>query len=64
LGCRDCWTAWAVHQSELFGSYVTPLTHSCAAVIHFPMSENYPVFKQYLEQALQKIEARLGTRVS
>jgi pimeloyl-ACP methyl ester carboxylesterase len=31
---------------------------------HFPMSENYPVFKQYLEQALQKIEARLETRVA
>jgi pimeloyl-ACP methyl ester carboxylesterase len=31
---------------------------------HFPMSENYPVFKQYLEQALQKIETRLGTRVA
>jgi pimeloyl-ACP methyl ester carboxylesterase len=31
---------------------------------HFPMSENYPVFKHYLEQALQKIETRLGTRVA
>ena len=31
---------------------------------HFPMSENYPVFKQYLEQALQKIESRLDTRVA
>jgi pimeloyl-ACP methyl ester carboxylesterase len=27
---------------------------------HFPMSENYPVFKQYLEQALERIESRLG----
>ena len=25
---------------------------------HFPMSENYPVFKGYLQQALQKIEQR------
>jgi hypothetical protein len=31
---------------------------------HFPMSENYPVFKHYLERALQKIETRLGTRVA
>jgi hypothetical protein len=29
----------------------------------FPMSENYPVFKQYLQQALQKIEQRLGAPV-
>jgi len=29
---------------------------------HFPMSENYPVFKQYLQQALQKIESKLGAR--
>jgi pimeloyl-ACP methyl ester carboxylesterase len=28
---------------------------------HFPMSENYPVFKEYLQQALQKIEDRVGT---
>jgi pimeloyl-ACP methyl ester carboxylesterase len=27
---------------------------------HFPMSENYPVFKTYLQQALQRIENRLG----
>ena len=25
---------------------------------HFPMSENYPVFKRYLQQALQMIEQR------
>jgi pimeloyl-ACP methyl ester carboxylesterase len=31
---------------------------------HFPMSENYPVFKGYLEQALQRIEERIGTAVS
>jgi pimeloyl-ACP methyl ester carboxylesterase len=30
---------------------------------HFPMSENYPVFKTYLKQALQKIENRLGMHV-
>lgn len=29
---------------------------------HFPMSENYPVFKGYLQQALQKIEDRVGAR--
>jgi pimeloyl-ACP methyl ester carboxylesterase len=28
---------------------------------HFPMSENYPVFKGYLEQALEHIESRLAT---
>jgi hypothetical protein len=28
------------------------------------MSENYPVFKGYLEQALQRIEERIGTAVS
>ena len=28
---------------------------------HFPMSENYPVFKGYLEQALEHIEARIRT---
>jgi pimeloyl-ACP methyl ester carboxylesterase len=27
---------------------------------HFPMSENYPLFKQYLEQALERIESRIG----
>lgn len=27
---------------------------------HFPMSENYPVFKTYLQQALGIIESRLG----
>jgi hypothetical protein len=27
---------------------------------HFPMSENYPVFKEYLQQALQTIESRVG----
>lgn len=27
---------------------------------HFPMSENYPVFRQYLKQALQKIEQKLA----
>lgn len=31
-----------------------------AGIGHFPMSENYPVFKQYLEQALRRIEARLS----
>jgi pimeloyl-ACP methyl ester carboxylesterase len=31
---------------------------------HFPMSENYPVFKGYLEQALDRIEERIGTTVS
>jgi hypothetical protein len=31
---------------------------------HFPMSENYPLFKQFLEQALQKIEARIEARVA
>lgn len=29
---------------------------------HFPMSENYPVFKQYLQQALERIEARVRAR--
>ena len=29
---------------------------------HFPMSENYPVFKEYLQQALQKIDERAGAR--
>jgi pimeloyl-ACP methyl ester carboxylesterase len=29
---------------------------------HFPMSENYPLFKQHLERALQIIEARLEPR--
>ena len=29
---------------------------------HFPMSENYPVFKGYLQQALQVIESKLGAR--
>lgn len=29
---------------------------------HFPMSENYPVFKEYLQQALQKIDSKLGAR--
>jgi pimeloyl-ACP methyl ester carboxylesterase len=32
---------------------------------HFPMSENYPLFKEYLQQALQTIEnleSMLGTR--
>jgi hypothetical protein len=28
---------------------------------HFPMSENYPVFKEYLQQALRIIEDRAGT---
>ncbi len=27
---------------------------------HFPMSENYPVFKAYLEQALARIETKTG----
>ena len=27
---------------------------------HFPMSENYPVFKGYLEQALESIESKVG----
>jgi hypothetical protein len=32
---------------------------------HFPMSENYPLFKEYLQEALQTIEnleSMLGTR--
>ncbi len=29
---------------------------------HFPMSENYPVFKGYLQQALQLIQSRVGAR--
>ncbi len=29
---------------------------------HFPMSENYPVFKGYLQQALQKLEDRIAGR--
>jgi pimeloyl-ACP methyl ester carboxylesterase len=29
---------------------------------HFPMSENYPVFKKYLQQALQKIDERAAAR--
>jgi pimeloyl-ACP methyl ester carboxylesterase len=29
---------------------------------HFPMSENYPLFKEYLQQALQRIESRVGIR--
>lgn len=29
---------------------------------HFPMSENYPVFKRYLEQALRIIQERLAGR--
>ena len=31
---------------------------------HFPMSENHALFKQYLEQALEKVEARLKARVA
>jgi hypothetical protein len=31
---------------------------------HFPMSENYPVFKQYLEQALERIEIQLKEHVT
>ncbi len=27
---------------------------------HFPMSENYPVFKKYLVEALERIEAQLA----
>ena len=27
---------------------------------HFPMSENYPVFKTYLVQALERIDAQLA----
>ncbi len=27
---------------------------------HFPMSENYPVFKTYLVQALERIEVQLA----
>ena len=27
---------------------------------HFPMSENYPVFKEHLQQALGKINERVG----
>jgi pimeloyl-ACP methyl ester carboxylesterase len=30
---------------------------------HFPMSENYPRFKQYLEQALERLETRIGSTV-
>ncbi len=30
---------------------------------HFPMSENYPVFKGYLEQALEKIGKKSGVRI-
>lgn len=29
---------------------------------HFPMSENYPLFKEYLKQALQKVEDRASAR--
>ena len=29
---------------------------------HFPMSENHPVFREYLLQALSKIEQRSGVR--
>lgn len=28
---------------------------------YFPMSENYPVFKEYLQQALRIVEDRAGT---
>jgi pimeloyl-ACP methyl ester carboxylesterase len=31
---------------------------------HFPMSENYPVFKRYLEQALGIIESKIGAAVA
>jgi pimeloyl-ACP methyl ester carboxylesterase len=31
---------------------------------HFPMSENYPVFKRYLEQALEIIESKVGATVA
>jgi hypothetical protein len=31
---------------------------------HFPMSENYPVFKGYLRQAVEKIESRLAARAA
>ncbi len=31
---------------------------------HFPMSENYPVFKQHLEEALRFIEDRIRSRVT
>ena len=31
---------------------------------HFPMSENYPVFKEYLQQALQEIQNRAGARAT
>jgi len=31
---------------------------------HFPMSENYPVFKRYLEQALEMIESKIGAAVA
>jgi pimeloyl-ACP methyl ester carboxylesterase len=30
---------------------------------HFPMSENYPVFKTYLQQALGRVQERIGARV-
>jgi len=33
------------------------------AIGHFPMSENYPVFKEYLQQALQLIDGRAGAPV-
>lgn len=32
------------------------------AIGHFPMSENYPVFRGYLKQALDKLEARAKAR--
>jgi hypothetical protein len=29
---------------------------------HFPMSENHELFREYLQQALQRIEERAGAR--
>jgi hypothetical protein len=61
---RDLRMAERVGMQGLLDGVGSPPVRAVRVVRHFPMSENYPVFKQYLEQALQKIEARLGTRVS
>jgi pimeloyl-ACP methyl ester carboxylesterase len=29
---------------------------------HFPMSENHELFREYLQQALQRIESKVGAR--
>jgi pimeloyl-ACP methyl ester carboxylesterase len=31
---------------------------------HFPMSENHAVFREYLQQALQTIDSKLGVRTT